>query len=641
MNDTNSLQQSPSLEGAQKAYTYNYTYIEPIAMADTLPDGEGFASDWVVLTARNALRLVINTLIANYGDRGKPGVKDDVKRVLRTAFRKTLADLGRRGRLKLYGAVLTIVPQLLFRGFPTSEEEVESFINSPAIQALGDDFLSPFADNVLKTVDLQTDAGHASSLEQFRKLFAYVDLPEIANTFQADEMFAYLRVAGANPLVIARMTAPDPRLPVTEADYKQAMGDEADSLEQAIAEGRVYLADYSILAGALEGSFGPEPEEQKYIYPPLAMFAVPAGDGPHRLLKPVAIQTGSQAAEDYITAATGKYAWLAAKTTVQIADANYHEAISHLARTHLLVEPFVMATHRQLPATHPLFKLLVPHFQGTLAINNAAQAFLVAPQGGVNALLSCTIEQSRTLAVKGLQMRGFNAEMLYKRLQDRGVDDRQALPVYPYRDDALLVWDAIHEWAGAYLALYYTDSDTADGGLKKVTEDAHLQNWAKEIVAFEGGRLTDFGSDGRGAIDTLEYLVDAVTLIIFTGSAQHAAVNFPQKGIMSYAPAMPTAGYLPGRKIDKDMTEADYFQLLPPLDQAQSGLNLLYLLGSVYYSKLGDYKPDHFDDPQVEAPLKVFQDQLKGIGEEIDRRNLNRPDYDYLKPTNIPQSINI
>jgi arachidonate 15-lipoxygenase len=49
------------------------------------------------------------------------------------------------------------------------------------------------------------------------------------------------------------------------------------------------------------------------------------------------------------------------------------------------------------------------------------------------------------------------------------------------------------------------------------------------------------GQDGR--VQTRDYLVDAVTLIIFTASAQHAAVNYPQSFIMSYAPAMPLAGY--------------------------------------------------------------------------------------------------
>jgi arachidonate 15-lipoxygenase len=47
------------------------------------------------------------------------------------------------------------------------------------------------------------------------------------------------------------------------------------------------------------------------------------------------------------------------------------------------------------------------------------------------------------------------------------------------------------------------------------------------------------GQDGR--VQTQNYLAAAVTLIIFTASAQHAAVNYPQSFIMSYAPAPSSA----------------------------------------------------------------------------------------------------
>jgi arachidonate 15-lipoxygenase len=331
-----------------------------------------------------------------------------------------------------------------------------------------------------------------------------------------------------------------------------------------------------------------------------------------------------------ITPATGDEAWQIAKTIVQIADANFHEAVSHFACTHLLVEPFVIATHRQLPPTHPLFQLLLPHFQGTLAINYAAHQYLVAPKGGVNQLLSSTIDNSRVLIVKGFQTYGFNSAMLPRRLQALGVDDPSVLPVYPYRDDGLLIWQAIHDWVEAYLCLYYS-SDQA------LQSDLPLQSWAEELVAFEGGRLSDFGDTGDGKIKTLAYLVDAVTMVIFTASAQHAAVNFPQNGIMSFAPAMPTAGYAA-------VTTAElpnWYDLLPPLDQAQAQLNLLYLLGSVYFTKLGGYEDGHFTDPVVAPLLQTFQQRLQEIEQTIDQRNQTRPVYEYLKPSNIPQSINI
>jgi arachidonate 15-lipoxygenase len=726
MENTSSLQPGQT---QANTYRYNYSYIEPMAMVDTLPQGENFSEPWIVLTGQQVLKLAINTLIVNLGDRGQEGIADDVQAFLRQVFLQTLQEQGTSFKLKLASALKEAYPEIALQGvtsaspvaptgvekgsqqpsqgvkptnmeaavavpkgietaleqllqellpsaeasqgpktplqqalknvpptatedkveaevsknvktalqqplqtIPATPADVEQFVRSRFIQILGHEFLKPFVQNLLDGLKEKAPTGKANSLDDYRKLFAFIPLPEIASMFQTDEAFAYMRVAGPNPVMLERLTVPDKRFPITAKQYKSVMG-ASDSLKRAMGEGRVYLADYAVMAGALNGTYGTNPQTQKYAYAPLALFAVPPNDASNRALRPVAIQCG-QSPADYpvITPSTGADAWQIAKTIVQIADANFHEAVSHFARTHLFIEPFVIVTHRQLASIHPLFQLLVPHFQGTLAINYAAHEFLIAPKGGVNGLLSSTIDNSRVLIVKGFQARGFNADMFPRRLQDRGVDDPSGLPVYPYRDDGLLIWGAIHDWVAAYLGLTYSSDND-------VISDRDLQNWATELVAFDGGRLQDFGDSGNGKIETLAYLVDAVTMIIFTASAQHAAVNFPQNDIMSFAPAMPTAGYEPTQAIAAGT--ADWFKLLPPLDQAQTQLNLLYLLGSVHFTKLGFYDEGHFTDPRVAAPLQAFQKRLQTINDLIDNRNGNRPVYDYLKPVNIPQSINI
>jgi arachidonate 15-lipoxygenase len=701
-------------------YQYNYNYIEPLAMVDKLPPDENFSSPWIVLTAKQALKLAINTLRVDLDNVRAERIEEDVKGFLWRILLQTLQGQGTSYKLKLLSELQKLFPQqevargsaaaselpgvartneevavavprgieaaleeLLvetestgargasaalapvtqtplrealqnvpttapeveaevsanvkaglqqqFQTIPSKEDEVERFLGSNFIQTLGIDFLKLFAQKLLAELKDKVPTGKAISLEQYRKLFDYIPLPDIADTFASDLTFASMRVAGPNPAMLARMTAPDLRFPVTETQYQSVI--EADSLGRAMSEGRVYITDYAVLSGALDGTFGTNPQIQKFAYAPLAMFAVPPADSSDRSLVPIAIQCGQSPTEyPVITPATGAEIWQMAKTVVQIADANFHEAIAHFARTHLFVEPFVIATHRQLAVGHPLFQLLVPHFQGTLAINFAAHDFLVAPKGGVNDLLSSTIDNSRVAFVKGVQSQGFNASMLPRQLRDRGVDDATALPIYPYRDDGLLVWEAIHQWVAAYLGLFYS-SDTA------VTSDTEIQNWGAELVAFDGARVHDFGDLGNGQIETLAYLVDAVATIIFTASAQHAAVNFPQSSIMSYAPAMPTAGYASARSISSG--NVNLFDLLPPLDQAQSQLNLVYLLGSVYFTKLGFYEDGHFTDPRVAAPLQVFQQRLQAINGIVDERNHSRPVYDHLKPDKIPQSINI
>ena len=79
--------------------------------------------------------------------------------------------------------------------------------------------------------------------------------------------------------------------------------------------------------------------------------------------------------------------------------------------------------------------------------------------------------------------------MLPKTFKARGVDDPELLPNYPYRDDALLYWDAIHRWVSSYLSLYYhSDAD--------VQADPELAAWFDELVRPTAAGSS--GSAGRG-----------------------------------------------------------------------------------------------------------------------------------------------
>ena len=169
--------------------------------------------------------------------------------------------------------------------------------------------------------------------------------------------------------------------------------------------------------------------------------------------------------------------------------------------------------------------------------------------------------------------------------------------------------------------------------------DAQLQNWVAELVAHDGGRLNNIGAGNR--ISTRAQLVELVTMVCFTASAQHAAVNYPQGTLMTYAPAMPLAGYTPSPVTQEGSSVGDYLKLLPPLEGAELQMEILYLLGSVYFTRLGDYGDNYFTDPVIQNYLVQFQQELSKIEEEIKQRNQTRTPYEFLLPSKIPQSINI
>jgi len=478
-----------------------------------------------------------------------------------------------------------------------------------------------------------TGSGATASLEAYMALFDSLRVPGIAYTFQEDDVFARLRVAGPNAVLIQGITALPTKFPLTEAQYAGVVA--GDTLTAALAEGRLYLCDYAELSTLVPGMWD---GLQKYVYQPIALFAVPPGGAS---LVPVAIQCGQDSSTNPIftpsVIAAEQWGWEMAKLVVQVADGNYHELVAHLAHTHLVIEAFAVATRRNLATVHPLWGLLLPHFEGLLFINNQAATSLIAANGPIDHIFGGTITSSQLTASAARLSFDFYAKMLPADLAARGVADATKLPDYPYRDDALLVWHAIHEWATQYVDIYYAD-DAA------VTGDTELAAWTASLMA-EGA------IKGFKAITTREQLALVCTMVMFTASAQHAAVNFPQKSIMSFAPAVTGAGWTAAPTEQTGHNKQEWLGYMPPLTLALEQLDVLFLLGSVYYRPLGTYLsndfpyPAWFRDPAIigaDCALPRFQAALQEVEARIVARNAERRSpYSFLQPSLIPTSINI
>ena len=473
----------------------------------------------------------------------------------------------------------------------------------------------------------------AATLEAYMALFDSLRVPGIAYNFQEDDVFARLRVAGPNAVLIKGIAELPANFPLTEAQYAGVVA--GDTLAAALADGRLYLCDYVELSALVPGMWD---GLQKYVYQPMALFAVPPGGS---ALTPVAIQCDQDSSANPVftpsVIAAEQWGWEMAKLVVQVADGNYHELVAHLAHTHLVIEAFAVATQRNLANVHPLWGLLVPHFEGLLFINNQAATSLIAANGPIDHIFGGTITSSQLTASAARLSFDFYAKMLPNDLAARGVADAAQLPDYPYRDDALLVWQSIHDWATQYVDIYYAD-DAA------VTGDTELATWTASLMA-EGA------IKGFKAITTRDQLALVCTMVMFTASAQHAAVNVPQKAIMAFAPAITGAGWSPAPTVQTGHNRQEWLGSMPPLTLALEQLDVLFLLGSVYYRPLGTYLsndfpyPAWFRDPAIigaDCALPRFQAALHEVETRILARNAERRSpYTFLQPSLIPTSINI
>ena len=190
--------------------------------------------------------------------------------------------------------------------------------------------------------------------------------------WQNDEEFGRQMLNGMNPSWIERVKGDLPEnFPVTNDIVGEYL---YQTLEEEIEEGRIYLINHHILTGISTGTIG-EMKEQLELAVPMCLFYV-RDDGK---LRPIAIQLG-QEPEDFPiwTPNDGEWAWLLAKIWFRNADFQVHQMTSHLAYTHLLVEPIAIATFMCLPPQHPVYKLLRWHIQYVIAINNQGRQRLVS-----------------------------------------------------------------------------------------------------------------------------------------------------------------------------------------------------------------------------------------------------------------------
>ncbi|MBM4251832.1 MAG: lipoxygenase [Deltaproteobacteria bacterium] len=464
-----------------------------------------------------------------------------------------------------------------------------------------------------------------NGLDDYRKVFQKEPLPKIAEHFLEDWVFARGFVAGPNPMVLRRLDAPMAKLRITNEVFARGPDFSNDSLTTAISDGRVYIADYAIAAGLQNGV---HPQQPKFLTAPIVMLAVPRGG---RSLVPIAIQTG-QAAEAPIVTPFDGWTWQMAKHAVHAVDGTYQEVVSHLGLTHLILEPFVVATRRHLAEQHPLYALLSPHFEGTMPINALAFGRLINEGQDVDTLVGCTMPSAYKLLGESRLNFSFSDGYAPLDIASRGLDDVSRLPDHPYRDDALLVWQAIRGWVNDYIEHFYkTDDD--------IVRDHELGNWTAELADPASGAIKNLGQGGR--IRTRETLKDVVTMVIFTASAQHAAVNFAQKTDMAFHPGYPLASYklIPD---SKEASEQDYLDILAPIDVAFRSQQSLIFLGSLRYGRLGHYGKKYFADPALKGLMLKFQAKLGEIESSISARNAQMAlPYIHLLPSQVPQSTNI
>ncbi|CAG5893794.1 unnamed protein product [Menidia menidia] len=468
-----------------------------------------------------------------------------------------------------------------------------------------------------------------SDLDDFRRIFWKLRSPiaeYVMEHWQEDWLFGYQCLNGSNPRMIQKCSKLPENFPVT-ADMVQSSMGERRTLDKELKAGNIYLLDYAIMDGLPTNTIKGKPQ---YIAAPLCLMYQHPDDG----LLPIAIQLDQSPGLNtpIFLPKDPPLAWLLAKIWVRHSEFQIFQVSSHLLRTHLVSEVFCVATLRQLPAVHPIYKLLAPHLRYTLEINCRARNQLISPNGIFKRVVSTGGEGLLVLAQRDYKQLTYRSLQPHCDFSDRGVCQ---LPNYFHRDHSLMLWEAIQSFVSGMVSLYYqTDQD--------VQKDSELQAWVRDISQEGFADLPNFGLPSQ--LISREELSTLLAVALFTSTVQHAATNNGQFDWCAWVPNTPCSMRLPPPE-DKDAVTMEMIMAsLPDVSQSCVQMAITWHLGRAQPDAipLGQYTEEHFTEVRALEMIDQFRGKLKEIEEHILNQNAGLDlQYLFLLPSRIENSITI
>jgi len=505
-------------------------------------------------------------------------------------------------------------------------------------------YLGAYADRLLRRgplYALQRALFRFDRMQAYRQLFRG-EPPAFTRAADRDDAFAWWRVAGPNAISLQRepsLSALRRRIPFdvarVEARLRATRGRRI-RLGEAAEAGRLFAVDFRLVQNALRNDRLRDTRwREKYLPAPIGVFLEDEEPGGERTsLLPLAIQVDQPLPEgepNPVYTPDDGWGWRLAKLYFEVADVAYHVSCGHVGRTHLQLQPFCMATPRQLSEDHPVFVLLRPHTRFTLPANQAAYEYFIHRKHTYHDFYAGRLEDTRGIVVQAYLEKSFLELELETELEARGVDQRPK--VYPYREDARRWLAPLREFVRDYVDAFYLGEEDVRG-------DHELQDWAKELMDPQRGAVQELVPERR--LDGKAKLVDLLAQVLFLAGPGHAAQHYSSNHFYRYPPAFPSAAYAPPPWREERIHEARYQGTLPPIRTASR---------QITYNTFTDYKYDRFGHyegyrlgrvREAREPIARLRAALAGVEERIAARDAGRPfSYPFLRPSLVPNSANI
>ncbi|XP_027107692.1 probable linoleate 9S-lipoxygenase 5 [Coffea arabica] len=498
--------------------------------------------------------------------------------------------------------------------------------------------------------------------EEFLKYPTPQVIKDDKSAWRTDEEFTREMLAGVNPVIISRLQEFPPRSKLNSAVYgnqnstitRQQIEQRLDGLtiDEALKMNSLFILDHHDTIMPYLRRINTT--STKTYATRTLLFLQKDGT-----LKPLAIELSlphpngdefGAISKVYTPAELGVDGslWQLAKAYVAVNDSGIHQLISHWLNTHATIEPFVIATNRQLSVVHPIHKLLHPHFRDTMNINAFARQILINAGGIVEITVfpaKYAMEMSSVVYKDWIfPEQALPADLIKRKM---AVEDstspyglRLLIEDYPFAVDGLKIWSSIKTWVTDYCSFYYKSD-------QMVQEDTELQSWWKE--AREKGHADKKDEPWWPRMKTLTELIDSCTIIIWVSSALHASTNFGQWPYAGYAPNRPTISRrfmpepgTPEYEELKSNPDKAFLKTITPQFQTLLGLSTIEILSrhttdEVYLGQREN--PQWTKDTEPLEAFKRFGQTLSEIEDQILQMNGDPKWRNRVGPANIPYTL--
>ncbi|OWM74248.1 hypothetical protein CDL15_Pgr008562 [Punica granatum] len=500
--------------------------------------------------------------------------------------------------------------------------------------------------------------------ERFLKFPMPDVIKEDKSAWRTDEEFGREMLAGVNPVVISRLQEFPPKSKLDPTEYgNQNSSIRAEHIEmnmnglsadEAIRSNKLFILDHH---DAIMPYLRRINSTNTKMYATRTILLL-QDDG---TLKPLVIELSLLHPQGEYHGAVSKVftpaeqgvegsVWHLAKAYVSVNDSGYHQLVSHWLNTHAAIEPFVIATNRQLSVLHPIYKLLHPHFRDTMNINALARQILINA-GGVLENTVFPAKYSMEMSSVIYKSWVFPEHALPADLLKRGVAVpdpssphglRLLIEDYPFAVDGLEIWSAIETWVTDYCSFYYSSDGLVQG-------DLELQSWWDEVRNVGHGDKKD--ERWWPEMRTRAELFQTCTTIIWVASALHAAVNFGQYPYAGYLPNRPTIS----RRFMPEPGTPEYAELELNPDkvflksitaqfQTLLGVSLIEILSrhstdEFYLGQRDDDNHDWTSDHEPKEAFRRFGERLMEIENRIMEMNLDGKWKNRVGPVKIPYTL--